>query len=279
MLNRLMLDQLADLTDGKETLLEVASRQLEENDAKQITLAIQKRELYPEEPVEKAKASSPKRHHIFHDAEGFAAYLAKYKTDDTVVMVDVAARRAVAVINEKADKGFEHIILSPVIHPKFQPWLNIFGDMNKIRNFVDFLGENRRTVIEPDGKELALLLSQVKVSTKTTLHRGSGRQSINGIVCEMEICGQKQSEELQIPETIIIETPIFVSCDPVKLEVDINIDSNGELVVVTCLCPDLTQAFIDTFDEMLKVVRDIPEVLVTLGKPDYENWKRVGDRI
>lgn len=75
--------------EGNEHIIEIAREELGKGKGNKLVFAMQKRVLQPEQPQQPVKMESPRRAHIFHDAEGFAAYLAKYKTDNTVVLVNV----------------------------------------------------------------------------------------------------------------------------------------------------------------------------------------------
>jgi len=266
-------DLLKNIQVGKQTLVDVSKKMLDGKES--IVFAVENRQVQPEQPQLPPKMESPKRAHVFHDVDGFAGYLAKYKTTDTVVLVDVSSLEVSAVLDERADKGFEVVTFRPVIHPLFEPWnLKLANEEPEtLRSFVEFLTQNRRAVISPESKSLILMLSQVKVSRKVTLQRGFGKHSINGLVCEMDIAGQSKSEELAIPDTIKIKTPIFLATDPVEIEIDITIDADDHQVYVKCTSSDLLQKQVELFDAMLSKVRVIPEVVVALGCPEHQDWK------
>jgi len=266
-------DILGDVKLGKQTLVEVSQEMVGE--AKSIKFAIENRQVQPEQPELPPKMESPKRAHIFHDADGFAAYLAKYKTENTVVMVDVSEQVVYAIIDEVAKEGFEVVTMQPVVHPVFEPWQEILEEsaFRNIRKFVNFLSENRRSIAEPNGKQLVRMLGQVQVSRKTTLQRGFGTHSVNGIICEMDIMGEQKNEQLELPEIITIEAPLYLATDPVQLEVDLTIDANDSEVFVKCSSADLMQKRIESFEAMLEKVKAIDDVVVTLGTPTHNDWK------
>lgn len=261
--------------EGNKTLLEIVKDELGDNN--NITLTVKNQKVLPEAPKAMPKMASPKRAHVFHDAKGFGAYITKYKTEDTVVLVNVDQQTAYAVINEKADKGFEIITMKPVMHPLFRPWVEMFNRNNIIiKSFADFLRANRRVITVPVGIELVQMLTQIKVSRKITLHRGTGTHSLNGITCEMDIVGSKpEKKELALPDSMKIKVPMYLSTDPVELEIDLNIDADDNNIYVTCTCPDVMPRRIDAFDNMLKEIEAIEKVTVALGTPNHEVWARL----
>lgn len=262
----------SDVSQGKQTVVEVARSVI--NNKENLKFVIENREVQPEPPALPPRKESPRRAHIIHDAEGFAAYLEKYKTENTVVMVDVSEQRACAVIDDTATKGFEIITLQPVIHPLFVPWRNMMAIDKHIvlRAFAEILAENRRSIIKPDGRELVLMLSQVKASRKTTLQRGFGKHSVTGIVCEVDIVGDTKNEEIELPDSITIKAPLYLATEPTIIEIDITLDADDSNVYVKCSSADLVEKQVKAFETMLEKVRAIDGVVVTLGKPAYDEW-------
>lgn len=264
---------LGDIKEGNQTLVDV-SRKMLSGGKEQITFAIENRKVQPEPPVMLPRQESPPRAHNFHDAMGFADYLKKYKTTDTVVLVDIHARGASAILDEKATNGFELVVLSPILHPLFVPWEKLLDSTRNIsiQIFADFLRKNRRSIVKPEPMELIGMLSQIKVSRNITLHKGFGSRSLNGVVCEMEIAGTTKTEEIQLPEILTIEVPLYVATEAVKLEIDLVVDADDNEVFVKCSSADVLTQQVKVFDSMLEDVRKIEDVVVVLGEPNYSNW-------
>lgn len=263
---------LSEVPLGTQTLVDVSRKML---GGKETTVfAVEHRKIQPEPPSIPPRRESPSRDHVFHDAIGFANYLKTYKTSNTVVLVDIQQQRAVAVLDEKAMNGFESVTLSPITHALFEPWDDLLcaGKGVSIRYFAEFLRKNRRGVVAPELRELIQMLSQIKVSRNITLHKGFGAHSLNGIVCEMEIAGAAQTEEIKLPETVVIEVPLFVATEKVKIEVDLIVDANDSEVFVKCSSADVLEKQIQAFDSMLEKVVAIDDVVVALGSPGYESW-------
>lgn len=269
-------DILGRIGPGKQTLVKVAQEMV--GDEKKISFVVENRLAQAELPKPPVKQESPRRAHEFYDAKGFAAYLLKYKTDDTVVLVNVEKQQICGILNEKAENGFETITLQPMVHPLFAPWLRLMGAKLELPAFCDFLTQNRRAVINPESKELILMLSQVKVSKKITLQRGFGKHSINGIVCEMDIMGQSKSEELNLPDFITIEVPLYLDTEPTQFEIDLTIDVEDEDIVVKCSSADLLEKRVRAFEAMLDIVEAIGGVTVAMGQPAHRAWDYLGNR-
>jgi len=270
---------VGNVPPGKQTLVDVAKAMV--GDKEEMTFIVENRDVQPEQPKLPPKMESPRRSHVFHDVDGFAAYLTKYKTKNTVVLADVGKQVICAILDEKAETGFEIITLRPGVHPLFEPWrviLNSDRAYTGLREFAEFLSENRRSIVEPDGKSLVMMLSQVKVSKKTTLQKGFGKHAVNGIVCEMDIMGETKSEEIELPDTITIQAPLCLATEPVRLEIDIIIGANDTEVFVKCRSADMIQECVAVFDKLLERVRAIDGVVVALGGPAYHDWLYLDDR-
>ena len=274
----LVNDPFRSLDEGEECLLEVARKLVGDKEA--VTFEVRQRKVQPEQPQCLPRMESPARGHVFHDADSLAEYLHKYKTDDTVVLIDVSAETAQIILDEKAPKGFERLAFAPVMHPLFEPWAGLLNSKTvQLRSLADFLMQNRRAVREPDAKQLVHLLSQVMVSRSITLQKGFGRHSINGIVCEMDIAGQKQNEQVELPDSIQIETPLYIATRPVILEIDLTVDADDDNVYVTCTSADLIERRVEAFEEMMATIKAIEGVTVGLGAPRHVDWKYVPQNV
>ncbi|MBN1345994.1 MAG: DUF2303 family protein [Phycisphaerae bacterium] len=255
---------------GQENALTIAHEEAQDGQ-KATRVILEQREQPPLEPI---RAESQPRAHQFHSVEGFMAYLGKYKTEHTVVLADVENGMFEAVIDEVTEKGREVITFTPIIHPLFQPWLGVLGKMIPLAELTTFLMANRRLIVEPDGRELALMLQQVRASTTVTLHRGRGAKAINGLICETEIKGQRNSEPVDLPETIKLQTPIYVGTDDVEVEADLVLDvvGGGEHVVATLTSADVERAKFEAFETMVAVLQGIEGAVVSLGSANYVEW-------
>jgi len=240
-----------------------------------ITFAVESRKVQPEPPLAPVKAESPRRSHSFDDAESLAEYLSKYKTKNTVVFIDIANERVSCVIDELSSNGFEIIQFKPIQHPLFVPWAELLNseEPTELKNFTDFLTRNRRSIVSLDSKSLLLMLSQVKVSKKIQIQRGFGKHSVNGVTCEMDIAGQSKNQDIEIPDSIKISVPLYLSTQSVELEIDLTLDSVESEIVVSCTSADLLQKRVEAFEAMASIVQSIDDIVVGLGAPSHYDWK------
>lgn len=269
---------LREAAEGEETAFEVLRETLGDGDDahSQATVRVQRRRLQPEPPNEPIKAPSPKRAHLFHDAAAMIAYLGKYRTADTVILADAVEGIVSAVIDEKAERGFEVVMFTPQRHPLFTPWLDRLGQWMTMRAAIEFLLDNRRTVIDPDGKQFARDLSQIKVAQKIDWMQGLGTHSINGVMVETTINGKKSSDPVELPEEITIEVPMYVGCDPLPLTFDVSIDFSDKTgVMLRISSPDVRAKACQQFDQFARLIADAlnEDCVVGLGSARHAQWE------
>lgn len=267
-------DLLRGVLPGNETTFDVARDVLEDGTNKSVLTVIQRR-VNPEPPVDPIKAPSPRRSHCFHHLDGFIAYLKRFGGENTVVLADVERETITAILDEQADRGFECVQFTPQIHPLFAPWNAILGKLQRLRTFVDFLAENRRAVTAPIGKDLVRTMSQVKVSRKLDLHQGFGKNSINGVMVELNISGQAKESLVELPDEIVLTVPLYVAMSPVELTLDLTLDATEELgVVVKLTSSDLLEQRTGAFTQFIeKIEFELgSSYTVGLGRPQYAPW-------
>lgn len=264
---------LGNINPQNKTLLDVAQEML--GDEKHIVFTVRNQQMQPDPVKLPPRKESPRRCHTFHDATGFAAYISKYKTEDTVIMANIPNEVIEATLDEKAKYGFETVTLEPITHPLFMPWVPVIDKREnmEIGAFADFLTVNRRAIAEPEGKELIAILSQIKVSKKITIQRGFGVHAVNSIMCELDIMGETKSEPVELPDTIKLLLPLYVSTTPEIIEVDLTIFADDQNVYVRCSSADLIEKRIRAFEEMLTEVRSIEGVIITLGSGSNQDWE------
>jgi hypothetical protein len=274
-----MGDTLKDLVttvlEGEQTIFKV-TRDVEGAPG---SLTIERRKLQPEQPKEPQRALTPARRHVFYAIDGFVAYLRRYGSDQTVLYADGLTRTVHAVLNEKAERGVETVVLELMPHPLAQPWMDL---MQKpplpIKDFVDFLRAHRRAIISPPGREFVLLLSQIKMAQEVTVLEGSGRTTINGVLVKTMIQGQQQSDEIDLPDVVGLRLPLFVGGAPVTVELDLVISSPGlgQGVTAALVSADFEAACQEAFDNEVLALEmgfvDEMKMVLAHGRPDYVDW-------
>lgn len=267
---------------GNENALQISQHLLSDG-TKCVVLDLQNRRLQDEPPLDPKRSESPRRAHTFHAAAGFSDYIRAYKSDHTVILADVHGQTVSAIINERAEKGFEIIRLTPVVHPSFAPWAGLLGKKVTIEEFSEFVLANRRVINNPMGKELAMIFSQVRAATSVTLQQGRGtaRRAVNGLVVETVIQSERTAELVDLPDTVSIYVPLYVGTDPVCLEIDLTVSvvsvGNEQRVVVTCTSADLIEKRTQAFESIVAGLSAIEGVTVAMGVPDHDEWDYLGE--
>lgn len=256
---------LKEVHVGHETVLDVAGK---DGDRK---LTVVMRKALHEAPE---RVESPPRAHEFHEAAGFASYLAAHGGESPVVFADQPASRIHAVLDERADKGFEVVTCVPKDHPLWAPWAALIGRKVPLKDFAAFVVANRRPIAAPDGRGLARLLSQVRGAVSVEIHQGRGRESVNGLIVRAKVQGVEKGEPVDLPETIVLDVPLYVATAPVKVEIDLTVDANEKGDVSVALASAGAEvAKVEAFAAMVATVKaGAPKALVTLGRPNHARW-------
>lgn len=255
---------------GEETVLDVAGG---EKDRK---LTVSMRKLLPEEPRAPKRAESPRRVHEFLAAESLALYLRKYGGAETVVFADPANEIVAAVLREKAETGFEVVTMRPQVHPLWKPWADLAGRAIALEDFAKHVSQHRRTILRPEGRDLALTLSQVRATVSVEIQRGRGKSATNGLLVTTEIKGQRQADVVELPDEIVLSVPLYVQTEPREVELDLCVEatSDGDVSVLVT-AGTVAEARVEAFKEMVAVIQaaaDSIGAVVTFGRPKHAAW-------
>lgn len=235
--------------------------------------------VIPETPI-KGPLS---RAHTFNDVESFIEYVHKEATQRAVILGDIKNRRVTCVLDEAGAYPYgnsdvkceqECVYFEPIEHPLFTPWTKLSG-WNEVREFAMFLMQNRRAVAEPDGMDLAYVFSQVQMSKAITLQAGVGKKAINGVVCEVDIAGEKKGMPVELPDSIVLSLPIFVGGKPIRIIVDLHVTHRSDAIMVFCSFSDVEAQKIEAFEQMLAMIRNETGRLVGLGRVQLTDWRRL----
>jgi len=242
------------------------------------TLAMVNRQVRPEPLDMPKRMESPKQAHTFSDVDGFVAFLNKYGKSP-VVLADVPENLIDASLDPVTPDGFEVVILRPVYHPLILPWVGMFDDPIEATDFAAFVMRHRRSIVEPDGREVALTFAQIRGDVKLQIARGRGNRSVNGVMVETEIQGERKNEPVDLPDTLVIRAPLFVGEDEVEIAVDLLVLADREgRVTVTATSPDLQRRVIETFELMVgRISESIDDAIIGRGMISFKDWTRVVD--
>jgi hypothetical protein len=280
--NQLIADALREIAPGDENTFEVieqiidATGKVDEGQTKRRQLVFTNKQIQAEPPVEAAKCESPPVAHRFAHIDGFVDFLTKYG-EEPVILADVDSLTIGAILNAKAAGGFQVVAMTPKYHPLLSPWAALFDERKHILDFAQIIMQRRRTIQQPDPRELAAVFGQVRVAKKVTSDCGTGAKNINGVMIETTIQGKKKDEYIELPDTFDLQVPIFVGTEPVDLTVDLTVLANDESVFVTATCADLEVKTAEAFDAMLDLARPIPNATVGFGRLAFAEWDRVDD--
>jgi hypothetical protein len=266
-------DILRDVAEGDETVFEVVKRTLGEGkDAvAQQQVLIGRRKMQAEPPV---REDSPPRAHVFHDVAGFTGYLTKFGGDNTVVLVDAIGRKAEAVLDETAKKGFEIVTFEPPLHPAFKPWADVFGKLMPIRQAVDFLRQQRHVIRDPAPRELMAVLSQVRLSKSVIVDASGQSAGVNAVTVETKFQGTAKQVPVELPEVISLTLSLLVDTAERPINIDLVVDGGpGNAPVVILTSADVEQAMIDLFDGFEADIRkELDGKTIGLGRANHSCW-------
>lgn len=281
---------------GRETVFDAVNMLYERADGSKVTaptLVVSARKLNPEPPRPPVLAESPPRRHVFHSAQSLGDYLARYGRRETVVFADQAAEEFHAVLHEREtvekfdsvrrEGGFEIVSMKPQEHPLWTPWRQVAGQEMNVKDFAQFLTQHRRSVVEPNGKALALLLSQVRTSVSIEVQTGRGRSSVNGIMVTTKVTGANdQRDAVDIPDTIKIRVPLYAETDPEDIELDLTVQGSQDGATVLVSAGTVLEARIKAFERMVRIVSEKTAdlgLVVTHGRPQHGSWLTLTERV
>ena len=280
-------DLLSHIPQNKQHAITVKEKLLEgveDGKGREVTLTIKRQGLQPEQPPKPVRAESPKRAHEFHKLDGFIDYLKQNKGEkdnNTIVFANVPNSCMVAVLNDRAADGFEVIAFCPVMHPLFAPCDAILNQPMPLDDFVQHVVCNRKSIVDPQGKDLVMLLSQVRSSTTVKLHKGVGKHAINGLVLETEVQGEVNQQPVDLPDELVLLMPLYVGTGPARFTVDMIINSvkGGTELEVYCSSADILEQKVKAFDDMANEIAAIEGIRVGLGRPDWVDWEYLPQNI
>lgn len=263
---------LRGIGNGRETVFDL-SKQME--DGKEATvIKLSYRELSPEVRPAPIRSESPSRNHEFHDCDTFIKWLILNGTPSSVVLGNVGKLAFHCVVDESQREGFEMVSFVPQIHPLWKPWEElVVGRAMEVLAFARFAMERRRQVVEPDGRELALMFSQLTADSKITVNRGQGNRAINGVMVETTIQGVRKDFPVELPEMIRVRVPLFIGLPPADIEIDLLVHSpDTKSIVVFCSAAALMETKIQCFLQFADKISESCQGVVGLGSVETSAW-------
>jgi hypothetical protein len=257
---------LRRVTEGQESILELSK------EGEVTKVAFGSRKLQPELPV-MIRSESPPRAHVFHTPGSLVDYVTMYGNDKTVILLDVPAMKGAVVLDETNFDQFECLPFEPVKHPLFSEWAAMLGKRLDVLQFAEFVMGHRRQVVQPDGREVAMIFSQLQASTKMTVARGQGKQALNGVMVETTIQGKKGEAFVELPESITIRLPLFVGEPESEIEIDLLVGAEGDRLWVSASASGVLAAQFVAFERMADAIKSGCEsATVGLGRVSHGKW-------
>lgn len=262
--------EIRNLVKGRETVFDILRET--GDDGKEIRTVTLRHE-----PVKPERVEAPITSHVFHTTESMIDYLTEYGGEDTVVYVDFVSRQIKAVLDESSPHEAEVVTMMPSFHPLFQPWADHLGHIFPIADFIEFISRNRKTIIQPNFRDLRIALSQIRASVSKTLDRGQGTNSINGVRVEIKVKGAGSNETtkdlVEIPEIVMVRAPIFIGTEPRDVEIDLLLVPKGEEIYAQITSGDMAVKIVECFEEMTAALKEAdPKFTVVMGAPGWKDW-------
>jgi hypothetical protein len=257
---------LETLRAGAPTTVELVKKLTDGGKGEKINVTFTR---HIEEPQ---RAGSPARSHRFFSLSGFEEYLNKYGGGAMTVLADADSGDMAAVLDEEMEAGYEVVSFSPRLHPLYSPWQQSYGLNVKLKDMAQFFITNRSVVTEPGN--LVALFKQVQVSKSVRMLEGNGKEAINGVMCSTKIQGREDNKPTSLPETILIECPMFVDSEPQKIRIDLLLEVHeDDHVYATLVSADAQVKRVKAIETMLERLRaDLPTATVSLGRLSYRDW-------
>ena len=270
---------LREVQAGHENGIEV-SRQILDGKEK-VTLCLQNRRLQPEQPAEPALARSPKRSHAFMDVQAFTDYVKREGVKDHILILGGSQKIRAVLDDRKADGGFEMVVLNLCTHPLFEPWERLITEgQHPLRDFLLHCARYRRAIVSHEPSELLAMFSQVRGSVNVTIQEGKSNGGINGVLVETKIQGQSKQDMVDLPESVVIECPIFLGCGVSTITIDLALEvRSDQRIYVNLGSSDLVAAQMQAIEQMLDKCREIDGAVVGLGVPEWGTWSTVREEV
>jgi hypothetical protein len=261
---------LTEVAEGDTHVINVDKQLL--GDKENVSLDFSRKRQMPE------RMESPARAHTFHDVAGFISYLATNKADDAamVVLADISSQSAAAVLNDKAEKGFEIITFDPPYHPEFVLLSEMLNKTLDIKDFARQILRNMRVIAgeQAEARNIALMMSQITVSSQVTACTGTGKNSISGVMVTTNVKAGVGESKMEIPDSIKFTLPIYLNTDPETFEMDITVIAtrNAETVSIQTDAPELAVIKHKLFEKLLEPVKKMDGVIVSYGMLSTSDW-------
>lgn len=272
-----------------ENEVDKAVKCVKENEASVITLC---KDLAGDEPIKTVRLErkkvmptrmpSPARSHVFFDVEGFVQFIHDNKpkvSRHMIIFADAVAVEIDVILDDRAENGFERATLRPPYHPEFILLNDALLDKSlPIASFAQGVMRNRKVIKDTDSQDarsIAMAMQQLTVATAIVQAIGDGKTSMNGLMTTTSVTtGTPEAKErLDLPDSLLVELPIYLNTEPVTFEIDITISTKNREVVAITDSPELEVRKFEVFEKMMAQIKGRKEgVVIVNGRPGQVNW-------
>lgn len=252
--------------------MDVVKKVLGDGKKENVTVTLGRKRIMPE------RMESPARAHVFHDADGFVSYVDANKTDNTLVLATVDDSRVFAVLDDRAEEGFERIYLIPAKDPRFVLLeKSLLQQRMSIESFAIAVMRNREIIQDTDklsARDLALAMQQITVSEKIENCSGIGATSVNGVMCTSTVKAGQAEAKIDIPDILTVKVPIYLNTEAVEFDIDITVLNQRGAVMAVVDSPQLEVRRFEVFEnQILAPIKEMDDVDVSYGYPATEVWE------
>ena len=262
---------MEEVRDGESNVLNVVEKLSDGTISKNRELSLSRRLVMPD------RMESPPRQHEFYSVTGFVEYLKKVKTAGSLVMGDVTNGNIVAILDESEKRGIEILTLKPQPHPEYELLYTMLNRRMEISKFAELAMRNRRALgkDEDDGRDFAMLMQQITISSKVTACIGSGKKAVNGLMCTTEVVsGTSGTALVEIPDTVKASVPLYVERPVREFTLDLTVVADQESALITA---DATELKVLAYHEIQMMVGEVKERLngeiqTCVGRVSHGKW-------
>lgn len=167
------------------------------------------------EPYSRIKARR-----TFHEAESWGRYVSRYRNEASLMLADIDKGKIAGVIDyHAADKpacGDHVAVLDLQPSEEWEAWNGLEGELVEQGEFMMFLEQHAQDIIKPDQATMIELVRDF--SAASSVNFTSAKRLDNGdrkFVYEDET---KVKGEIQVPERIMLDIPLYRGETSVRLE-------------------------------------------------------------
>lgn len=208
------------------------------------------------------------------DAQSFIEYYSKFSDEDSRVFADETTATVLGVLDyhgvEVPRWGQHKVQLSLRTHESFSVWMAHDGQAHKMSQmeFAEFIESNAPDIVEPNA---ATMLEMARdMSAKTDIEFSSAMRTNNGQVqlkYNEQVKGTYGGSNIEIPESFVIQVPVYVGSAPVRLTVRLRYRINGGKISLWYDLLRPKEAIRYAFQASLDVIKENLKVTVINGSP------------